>query len=41
MIDANGKKTEYVVNDIKLNTGLQDSRFAYQIPQGVEVVDLR
>ncbi len=39
--DINGKQTVYTVNDIKVNTGLQDSRFIYQIPSGVEVVDLR
>jgi outer membrane lipoprotein carrier protein len=40
-VDVSGKRTEYTVNDIKINVGLDDSRFAYQIPEGVEVVDLR
>ncbi|MBI4535252.1 MAG: outer membrane lipoprotein carrier protein LolA [Ignavibacteriae bacterium] len=39
--DVNGKQTEYLVNDIKVNIGLTDSRFTYQIPEGVEIVDLR
>jgi outer membrane lipoprotein carrier protein len=39
--DVSGKRTEYTVNDIKINIGLDDSRFAYQVPEGVEVVDLR
>jgi outer membrane lipoprotein carrier protein len=41
MSDANGKQTEYLVTDIRTNIGLQDSRFTYQVPEGVEVVDLR
>jgi len=40
-VDINGKETEYTVNEMKVNIGLQDSRFTYQIPEGVEVVDLR
>jgi outer membrane lipoprotein carrier protein len=39
--DINGKLTVYSVEDIKLNTGLNDSRFTYEIPPGAEVVDLR
>lgn len=41
LVDANGKETQYTVSDVKINVGLQDSRFTYQIPEGVEVVDLR
>ncbi len=41
LVDQNGKTTEYVVNEIKVNIGLKDSSFTYQIPEGVEVVDLR
>lgn len=41
MIDLNGKETVYMVNDARFNTGLQDSRFVFQIPEGAEVVDLR
>jgi chaperone LolA len=41
LIDVNEKKTEYLVRDIKTNTGLPDSLFTYRIPAGVETVDLR
>lgn len=41
ILDMNGKKTEYLVTDVKVNTGLEDSRFTFQVPEGVEVVDLR
>lgn len=41
MVDMSGKETTYLVNDIRTNTGVQDSRFTYQVPEGVEVVDLR
>jgi outer membrane lipoprotein carrier protein len=41
IVDVNGKQTEYLVTDVKINTGLQDSRFMYEVPEGVEVVDLR
>ena len=39
--DANGKKTEYEIEDVMMNTGLDDSLFSYEIPEGVDVVDLR
>jgi outer membrane lipoprotein-sorting protein len=39
--DVNGKQTEYMVTEVKTNTGLQDSDFTYQLPEGTEVVDLR
>ncbi len=39
--DVSGKQTEYYVKDVEVNIGLQDSHFTYQIPEGVEVVDLR
>ena len=39
--DVSGKQTEYVVTEVKTNTGLQDSDFTYQLPEGTEVVDLR
>ena len=38
---VNGKQTEYVVSEVKINTGIQDSRFTYEAPEGTEVVDLR
>ncbi len=39
--DGNGKETTYTVNEIRLNTGVPDSRFTFQIPEGADVVDLR
>ena len=41
IVDVNGKKTVYVINDVKLNIGIPDSRFTFQIPDGAEPVDLR
>ncbi|MBM2840369.1 MAG: Outer rane lipoprotein-sorting protein [Bacteroidetes bacterium] len=41
IVDVNGKQTEYLVTEVKVNTGLPDSRFTYQAPEGAEVVDLR
>jgi len=41
VIDVNGKQTTYTVQQLKLNPGLADSRFAFQAPEGAEVVDLR
>jgi outer membrane lipoprotein-sorting protein len=39
--DVSGKQTEYLVKDVEVNIGLGDSDFVYQIPEGVDVVDLR
>jgi chaperone LolA len=39
--DLTGKLTTYTVSSIKVNTGIPDSRFVFQVPEGVEVVDLR
>ncbi|MCK5573842.1 MAG: outer membrane lipoprotein carrier protein LolA [Bacteroidetes bacterium] len=41
LVDANGKETTYVVNEVQINPGLDDGRFVFQIPDGVDVVDLR
>jgi outer membrane lipoprotein carrier protein len=41
LLDINGKSTEYIVHDVKVNTGVQDSRFIYEIPEDADVVDLR
>jgi outer membrane lipoprotein-sorting protein len=41
VIDVNGKETTYTVGEFRLNTGVPDSRFVFQIPPGVETVDLR
>ena len=41
VVDFNGKRTEYEITDVKINTGLEDRWFTYEIPRGVDVVDLR
>ena len=41
IVDVNGKETDYLVTEVKINTGLQDSSFIYQVPEGAEAVDLR
>lgn len=41
IVDDNGKETLYTVNEARINIGIPDSRFTFQIPNGVEVVDLR
>ncbi len=41
LTDIGGNQTTYTVSDIKVNIGIPDSRFTYQIPDGVEAVDLR
>ncbi len=39
--DVNGKLTTYTVQQLKINTGIAESRFSFQPPEGAEVVDLR
>lgn len=41
MIDVNGKETTYTVGEYRLNTGVPDARFLFQIPAGIETIDLR
>lgn len=41
LVDVNENTTTYTVHDIRINTGLQDSAFAFIAPPGAEVVDLR
>jgi outer membrane lipoprotein-sorting protein len=41
MVDANGKETTYLVSDLRVNTGVPESRFTLKVPEGAEVVDLR
>jgi outer membrane lipoprotein carrier protein len=41
MLDQHGKETSYQVLSFKTNIGIPDARFVYQVPAGVEVVDLR
>jgi outer membrane lipoprotein carrier protein len=39
--DLNGVTTMYTVTRVRVNPGLNDSRFSYVIPEGADVVDLR
>jgi len=41
MTDFGGTETTYSVSDIRIDAGLEDSRFTFQIPEGASVVDLR
>jgi chaperone LolA len=41
MLDVNDTEKTYVVQEIKINTGLKDVTFAFTAPAGTEVVDLR
>jgi outer membrane lipoprotein carrier protein len=41
IVDLHGKETAYIVNSIKTNAGVPDTRFHFEPPDGVEVVDLR
>lgn len=41
LVDVTENTTTYTVHDIRLNTGLQDSTFAFIAPPDAEVVDLR
>lgn len=39
--EEQGKETTYTVSDISINPGIDDGEFAYRIPEGADVVDLR
>lgn len=41
IIDVNETETTYTVKDIKLNTNIDEDTFAFETPEGAEVVDLR
>jgi outer membrane lipoprotein-sorting protein len=41
MVDANGKETTYLVSELRVNTGVPESRFTLKVPEGADVVDLR
>jgi outer membrane lipoprotein carrier protein len=41
LVDANGKETTYIVEEIRINTDVDDNLFRFRIPDGVDVVDLR
>jgi outer membrane lipoprotein carrier protein len=39
--DGGGRLTTYRVERLRVNKGIPDSRFTFQVPDGVEAVDLR
>jgi outer membrane lipoprotein carrier protein len=39
--DVSGNEAEYTVTSIKRNAGIKDKEFAFAIPKGAEVVDMR
>ncbi len=41
IVDVNDTETQYSINDLKLNTNVNDSLFSFTPPAGTEVVDLR
>ena len=41
IMDRSETLTTYTISEIKLNTGISDSRFQFDPPRGVEVIDLR
>lgn len=41
VIDLNGRETTYTVHQARVNVGLPDNRFIFQIPEGADVVDMR
>jgi outer membrane lipoprotein-sorting protein len=41
ILDVNETETTYTVKDIKLNTNIKEKTFAFETPEGAEVVDLR
>ncbi len=41
ILNVSDNLTTYVIEDLKLNTGLADDEFQYKIPHGAEVIDLR
>ncbi len=41
VIDNNGSKHNFELSNLKLNQNIAESKFKLEIPQGVEVIDLR
>ncbi|HKP95852.1 MAG TPA: outer membrane lipoprotein carrier protein LolA [Fibrobacteria bacterium] len=39
--DVSGNEAEYTVTSVKRNAGLKDREFAFAVPKGAEVVDMR
>lgn len=41
IVDVNDTQTTYTIKDVKMNSHIKDSAFAFSPPPGTEVVDLR
>jgi outer membrane lipoprotein-sorting protein len=41
IVDVSDNINVYLIKSIKLNTGIPDDTFKFEIPKGVEKVDLR
>lgn len=41
LVDQNEAETTYEVRDIVINSGIDDGKFRFEIPAGVEIVDMR
>ncbi len=41
VLDVNDTETEYTINDLRINTHVNESLFSFTPPAGTEVVDLR
>jgi len=41
ILDVSDNLTTYFINGLKLNTGLADGQFEFQVPKGIDVIDLR
>lgn len=41
IVDISDNISTYTISSIKLNTGISDNVFKYEVPKGVETVDLR
>lgn len=41
ILDVGGNETAIVLTDIKLNKSVQDARFKFSIPMGVDIIDRR
>ena len=39
--EANGNRTAYVLRDHRVNKKIDDEVFAFEVPEGVEVLDTR
>jgi outer membrane lipoprotein carrier protein len=39
--DDSGNHTKYILSNIKINSGLDEARFTFEVPDGIKVFDLR